>query len=268
MRWISEKTGVAVTQVQPNAVVRLEVGGAVAIGGLIRVVEEPELALRTLLRKLGTNTRRPVTTLRWDPSAAVPRGGVRSEPWYAVHLPPAETVTRLVARVGRSESPPLLVGGPVHVTFSDTRGYDAKLGAPVVPAVKPSIGAQRSKTLEISGTAFGAIDPEIRIRALTAAHDLFVTHYARALEETSVRFRVSPWLLEARWRDSLTGFAQPEVGASDSVDMVLEEGERRTFSVRLGGLTADPIPFSFAVLSPRDDVLAMSELGIAEPSYA
>ena len=184
MRWVSEKTGRVVAQVQPNAVVRLEFDGPAPPGAVIRIVEEPEPTLKTLLRALGRKTRRTVTTLRWDVTARVTASGLRSEPFHAVHLPPPETITRLVAQVETQKSPPLLVGRPVQVTFAETVGTDAKLGAPLVPGTELSLGGQRTRSREVRCTAYGAIDPLVSIRALLPSEGLFGRHFARTLEET------------------------------------------------------------------------------------
>jgi len=140
MRWISDKTDLAVSQVEPQALVRLEVDEPVAATELVRIMEEPEAVLRQLLMRLGRHYRRPVTTLRWDPRATTPRIGLRTEAWHAVQLPPPETPTRLVAQIARRRSPPLLVGGPVHVELERTGGLDAQLGVPIVAGLEASAG--------------------------------------------------------------------------------------------------------------------------------
>ena len=58
VRWVSEKTGRVVSQVEPNAVVRLEIDGPAGAREAIRVVEEPEPTLRSILGGLGRKTRR------------------------------------------------------------------------------------------------------------------------------------------------------------------------------------------------------------------
>jgi hypothetical protein len=64
MRWISDKTDLAVSQVEPQALVRLEVDEPAAASELVRIMEEPEAVLRSLLMRLGRHS--PVRSRRCD----------------------------------------------------------------------------------------------------------------------------------------------------------------------------------------------------------
>jgi hypothetical protein len=266
MRWIAEKTGHVVSQVEPNAVVRLEIDGAAAVDELVRVVEELEPAVRKLLRELGRHTRRPLTTLRWDTRASPPTGGLRTQAWHAVQLPPAESVTHLVAEVGRRKSPPLLVGGPVQVTFNETRGIDAKLGAPLVAGLDTSSSVERSRSRTISGTAYGTIDPRVQIRALAANDELIAAHFERKLVETSVRFRVSPPLLLDEWNRWHEGFSAARGLESETAHLTVEEGQRREFTLRIDRFPNQPVPLVLAVFDDDYHLSSVSDLGVVLPA--
>jgi hypothetical protein len=265
MHWIAEKTGAAVTQVAPNTVVRLKVDGSIAHGEQIKVIEEPEPILRALLRRLGPKTRRPVATLRIDTSAAMKHKGVVSERWHASHLPPPETVTRLVAKVGDDESPPLFVGGPVQVRIRGSRTDDAKLGIPVLEKViTAEIKAGSSRSIEIEGTGYGAIDPDVRIRAITPADELFTRHFQQAIEATTLRYPVGPRRLSRVWdevvRDlNIEGGGDP---ISSEVALSLGEGETQEFTLELSDIRPGRFPLALAVFDLEGALISVSDITV------
>ena len=187
-----------------------------------------------------------------------------SEPsrFHAAHLPPPETVTRLVAQVEKSKSPPLLVGGPVQVTFAETVGTDAQLGAPLIPALDVSLGGQRARSREIRCTAYGAIDPVVRIGTLTPSDSLFEVHVVRALEETAVRFGVSPYLLTEEWASRLGAFGDVPGGRGEPIEVVMEEGKTVELGLRVDAGPSRRLPLVVAVYDENDQLTSASELGV------
>lgn len=269
MRWIADKTGHAVSQVQPNALVRLEVDFPVASADHVGLWEQPEGAIRAALRRLGRHTRRPVTTLRWDTSAPVPRGGLRTEAWYAAHLPPPETPTRIIGQLGKLRSPILHVGGPVQVMFTESIGVDARLGVPLIPGLTASTTSRGDRTLVLTGSAYGAVDPHIRLRALIPSDGVFRDHFERALRETSVRFRVNPHLLNEEFMKMINShFGEIVDVAREDVEMDIDEGETRRFDIAVRGVADRALPFVIGVFGQEGELMSTSQLAVLVPEEA
>jgi hypothetical protein len=160
------------------------------------------------------------------------------------------------------KSPPLLVGGPVQVTFAETTGTDAQLGAPLVPGAELSLGRQRTRSREVLCTAYGAIDPLVSIRALLPSEGLFELHFARALEEIGVRFAVSPSLLTREWRSRLRAFDDVSRDRGTPVELVMEEGKTVELGLRVEDVPPSRIPLAVAVFDESHELISVSELGV------
>jgi hypothetical protein len=250
-RWISDKTGSAVSHVQPGASVRLEVDGSVALDEVVRVLEEPEPTLRNALKRLGRHTRRPVTTLRWDPWGTTTRhGSVRTTPWIASQSPPPDSVTEVVAEFSGYRSPLLRIGGPVHWRVDEQSKYDATLGAPIVEAIDAGVSASYGRRATVRGTAYAAVDPEVSVRVLAPSDDLFTEYYMRLLRDVGVMYHVRSTLLINVFFDLLDTaypFARElRVEQLTQPRLELDEGETAGFEIELAHVPRDGVPFLLA----------------------
>jgi hypothetical protein len=158
MRWVSDKTGRVVSHGEPSALVRLEFDGPAPPREVIRVIEERDPTVKGDTRKLGTTDAVSSHDASLGPDRASDCSGL-SDRAVSRSPPPAARDGHTPARaVGKRKSPPLLVGGPVQVTFAETLGSDAQLGAPLVPGLAVSLGGHRTRSREI--------DPLVHVRAL------------------------------------------------------------------------------------------------------
>ncbi len=141
--WIIEKTGLTVSTVPPNALVRVLLRGAVVVSAEIEVFSIAEFVIRRILHRIMGRPGRQETTLQIDPSHVPAQGvGALSTAWYAADVQVGPKPARFVARTdGFPISTPLRVASEVVYEFENPKlsvGLDLSLAGPALGLPVPT----------------------------------------------------------------------------------------------------------------------------------
>ena len=264
MRWIAEKNGHQVQHVLPGTVVHLETDGPVVPGEPIRVFEEPEAVIRTLLRKFRRDTRQPVAALRWEPMATAPPASIRSSTWQPGQVGFDPTPTRYVAEASGQRSPTLYVGGPVHITESSTAGVEGGLGVPILPAVALRASASAADARAVRWTANGAVDPVLVIRLIGLGDELFTSLWRSKLAQIRIRYEIrQPPLEDALFETLRSRFPEASAVSGSKLRVHVDEGGSVPVEVPVYGLPPGGAPVAVAVLDSHEtQIVSVSQLAV------
>jgi hypothetical protein len=264
VRWLAEKNGHQVQHVLPGTAVYLEADGAVVANEIIRVFEEPEPVVRSLLRKFGRDTRKPVAALRWDPLAAASAGAIRSGVSRPGQIGFDPTPSRYVAEVAGQRSSTLYVGAPVQITHTGTVGVEGGLSVPLLPAATIGATASREDRRSVSWTANGAVDPIVVLRPIGLGDTLFVSHWQSKLAQVRVRYEIRrPPLEEVFFEELRRRYPGSDEMGGDEVRLQIGEGESVQVGLPVYRLPPHGAPMVVAVFGTNErDILSVSELGV------